>query len=76
MSGFPDQPEAIQIILELQGMACPPEVHFFTANMLLTIVKRQWAGMQPQLKGIVEAKIRQEHHPLSIAIGPESSCLQ
>lgn len=55
---FVAQPQAAQAGLELLKPQQPADTQYFTANMLLTVVKQHWSRLDPELKVHVNSQLR------------------
>jgi len=74
LNEFAEQPGSAGVDLELLRGDQAGEVQFFAANMLLTVVNRQWARMEAGLQANIHQKLRQTSHPFFPT--PRSSILQ
>lgn len=57
LNDFAEHDEAPYVSLELLQAGNPTEVQFFTANMLLTAVKRRWTRLDGTLQQRIQQKL-------------------
>lgn len=58
LNDFAEMSAAPYVALDLLKAQYPKEVQFFTANMLLTAVKRRWARLDGNLQQKIRSKLR------------------
>lgn len=57
LNEFAEENVAPEVSLELLQVSHPTEVQFFSANMLLTTIKRRWSRFEATLKQKVQHKL-------------------